>query len=49
MWFLWWLRWQGFRLIFGDTTPQGKGWGQPARVRLPVEWYPLPGYRRRNR
>lgn len=34
MWLVWWLRWHGLRLIFGNTEPQGRGWGQPARVRV---------------
>lgn len=37
MWFVWWLRWHGLRLIFGTNGPHGKDWGQPARVRVPVE------------
>jgi hypothetical protein len=34
MWLVWWIRWHGLRLIFGNTVPNGKGWGQPARVRV---------------
>ncbi len=36
MWFVWWLRWHGLRLIFGASEPQGRNWGQPARVPVRV-------------